>query len=253
MPEPDYLARTREAWTKMSVEFEAPGRRAWSASAISWGIWEIPESNVNALGDLSELCGKDVIELGCGTAYFSAWLSRLGAKPVGIDPTPAQLDNARRFQNEHGVHFPLLEAYAEDLPFSAASFDLAVSEYGAAIWSDPYLWIPEASRVLRSGGKLVFLRNSPLAAMCTGPTGPAGMTLIRDAFGLNRIEWNKEEPEEFILPHGPMIQLLRASGFVVESLIELQAPEGAKTDFEYMTPEWARRWPSEEIWVATKV
>ena len=47
-----------------------------------------------------------------------------------------------------------------------ASFDLAFSEYGASIWCDPYLWIPEAYRLLRPGGRLVFLRNSPLVMLC---------------------------------------------------------------------------------------
>ena len=39
------------------------------------------------------------------------------------------------------------------------SFDLAISEYGAAIWADPYKWIPEAARLLRPGGQLIFLGN----------------------------------------------------------------------------------------------
>lgn len=34
-----------------------------------------------------------------------------------------------------------------------------ISEYGAAIWSDPHRWIPEAARVLRPGGQLAFLGN----------------------------------------------------------------------------------------------
>ena len=37
------------------------------------------------------LRGLDVVELGCGTAYFSAWLARRGARPVGFDVTAAQL------------------------------------------------------------------------------------------------------------------------------------------------------------------
>jgi hypothetical protein len=32
-------------------------------------------------------------------------------------------------------------------------------EYGAAIWCDPYRWIPEAARLLRPGGELLFLGN----------------------------------------------------------------------------------------------
>ena len=94
----------------------------------------------------------DTVELGCGTAYFSAWLASRGARPVGIDITPAQLETARRMQAEFGLDFPLIEASAEDVPLPDESFDLAISEYGASIWADPYRWIPEAARLLRPGG-----------------------------------------------------------------------------------------------------
>jgi hypothetical protein len=47
-------------------------------------------------------------------------------------------------------------------------------------------------------------------------------------------------------------ELLRGSGFDVEDLVEDRAPEGATTRFEYVSPEWARRWPSEEVLKARK-
>ena len=48
-----------------------------------------PDSEVRVFGDVA---GLDVVELGCGTAYFSAWLVKRGARVVGVDPTPTQLD-----------------------------------------------------------------------------------------------------------------------------------------------------------------
>jgi 2-polyprenyl-3-methyl-5-hydroxy-6-metoxy-1,4-benzoquinol methylase len=33
--------------------------------------------------------------VGCGTGYVSAWLARLGARPVGLDNSAAQLATAR--------------------------------------------------------------------------------------------------------------------------------------------------------------
>ena len=252
MTEPDYLAHTRAAWGEMSKDFFEPGRRAWESSEITWGIWNLKESEVEALGDLSWFMGKKTLELGCGTGYISAWLAKLGAIPTGIDPTPEQLANCRQFQQEYGIDFPTLECYAEKLPFEDESFDFAISEYGAAIWSDPHAWLPEAARVLKPGGRLVFLRIGTLTALCTPPTGPVKTELLRDYFGLNRIEWTANEPEEFHLPTGPMIRILRKSGFEIEDLIDLQAPEGMTIRYEYMTNEWARRWPSEEIWVVRK-
>ncbi|WP_246568078.1 class I SAM-dependent methyltransferase [Streptomyces flaveus] len=47
------------------------------------------------------------IELGCGTAYVSAWLARAGAHPVGIDLSEKQLATARAMQAEFGIDFPI--------------------------------------------------------------------------------------------------------------------------------------------------
>ena len=68
---------------------------------IAWGIFNVPEQQLGVLGDVT---GLDVVELGCGTAYFSAWLARRGARPTGVDLTAAQLATARRCQQRSG-HF----------------------------------------------------------------------------------------------------------------------------------------------------
>ena len=61
-----------------------------------------------------------------------------------------------------------------------------------------------------------------------------------------------ETGTEFHLAHGDWIRLLRATGFEVEDLIELQAPADAMTHgyYDFVSAEWARRWPAEEMWVA---
>ncbi len=248
---PEYAEKNREAWTKMNTDFHDPGRKAWAQESITWGCWNLPESEINALGDVE---GLDVVELGCGTGYLSSWLARRGARAVGIDVTPAQLESARTFQREFGVNFPLIEASAEEAPLPNASFDLAVSEYGASIWCDPHKWIPEAARLLRPNGRLVFLRNGTLGILSTGPTGPATDRLVRPLFGLKRLDWEDDGSVEFHLPIGKMIDLLHNTGFQLERLIEVEPPAQAEeTRFEYMTLEWAKQWPSEEIWCAKKV
>ena len=141
-----HVERNRTAWTEFAPEFAEWAPRAWGSDQFEWGVWHVPESELEALPDVA---GMDTIELGCGTAYISAWLVRRGARPVGIDITPAQLETARRMQAEFGLDFPLIEASAEEVPLPDASFDLAISEYGASIWADPYRWIPEAARLLR--------------------------------------------------------------------------------------------------------
>src|SRR6202011_1436041 len=132
------------------------------------------------LGVLADLTGIDVIELGCGTGYFGSRLKRAGARRVvGVDITPAQLASARRVNEETGLGLEFIEANAESVPQPDASFALALSEYGASIWCDPHLWIPEAARLLRPGGELVFLQNSPLSMLCMPDTGKVGDRLPR--------------------------------------------------------------------------
>jgi SAM-dependent methyltransferase len=249
-PPEDHVARNIRVWSGDDEYLVESGRRAWASEEPFWGVWHVPEREIEVL---PEVTGRDVVELGCGTAYWSAWLARRGARVVGVDPTPAQLARARRFQAEFRLDFPLVEAPAEEVPLPGGSFDLAFSEYGASIWADPYAWIPEAARLLRPGGSLLFLRNSTLAILCS-PDGdePAQECLQRPQFGMHRFDgW---DGVEFHLAHGDWIRLLRGSGFEVEDLVELEAPEDAQTHphYGYVKAEWGRRWPAEEIWLARK-
>ncbi len=251
---PEYASRNRSFWASRGRDQEAWGRARWSEEQIGWGIFQAAEERLQALPTLA---GADAIELGCGTAYFSAWLARRGARPVAVDVTPDQLELARGFQKEFGLEFPLVEANAEDVPMPSASFDLAISEYGASIWCDPFRWVPEAARLLRTGGRLVFMRNSTLLILCTDEKGRVGEKLERPLAGLHRIDWSDEEGEEteFHLSHAAWVDLLRENGFELERLIELYAEEGASADppYDFVSVEWASRWPHEEIWVARKI
>ena len=247
--------RNRAAWTGWAAEYVENAEQSWSQDEITWGIWRVPETELRALPDVD---GKDLVELGCGTAYFGAWLARRGARVIGVDPTTAQLETARRMQKQHELEFPLVEAAAENVPLPDASFDVVFSEYGASIWADPYKWIPEAARLLRPGGELVFLVNGLIEVLClqdelTPPTNE----LRRPYFGLHALEW-PDDPEDdsvnFALGYGDWIRLLRRNGFEVLDLIEVQAPldAGPHRYTALPTREWARQWPSEEIWRARK-
>ncbi len=69
---------------------------------------------------------------------------------------------------------------------------------------------------------------------------------------MHRFEWPDDDSVEFHLTHGDWIRLLRRTGFEIENLIELQPPAGATTRYPFVTLEWARRWPCEEVWVARR-
>jgi SAM-dependent methyltransferase len=248
----DYVERNRSAWNREAADYVETGERNWAAAEPSWGRWSVPEAQLHVLPERLE--GLDCIELGCGTAYVSAWVARRGARPVGIDVSEEQLATAARLQVEHELSFPLLHGNAEQVPLADASFDVAISEYGASIWCDPYRWIPEASRLLRPGGQLIFLVNSVIAMLCEPDDETVQPTnqMLRPHFGMHRFEWPEDESVEFHLPHGELIALLRANDLTVEELIEVRPSQGSTTRHPTPTLEWARRWPCEEIWKARK-
>lgn len=248
----DYVRANIEFWEARRERELRLARRQWAAAEPTWGNFGVPEAGARILP--TELTGVRAVELGCGTGYVSAWLTRRGALPVGVDPTPGQLRIARRFQDEYELWFPLVRAVGERVPLRDGMFDLVISEYGAAIWADPYRWIPEAARLLRSGGELVFLGSSALLMLCLPDEedSSASDRLVRSQFGMHRFEWTDDSTVSFHLSHGEWIRLLRANGFTIEDLVELRPQTDSVEDSEYITTAWARRWPCEEVWRARK-
>ena len=252
---PEYLERNKALWTRANKRFLAGlARRSWSQESITWGTWDAPEESLHVLPDVR---GLDVIELGCGTGYFSAWLKHRGARRVvGVDVTPAQLSTARALNREFKLGVEFIEANAEAIPLPDGSFDLAISEYGASLWCDPYLWIPEAARLLRRGGELIFLRNSTLVMLCSPDEASLGQRLARPQKGIHRFDWIDEDgpTTEFHISGSDMFQLLRNTGFDVLDFRELFAPKDAidSEHYSWVDASWAKRWPAEEIWRAKK-
>jgi SAM-dependent methyltransferase len=244
------LGRNRDLWSVLNEQFtDAAADAAWTAPEVRWGLFGIPDRALGVLGDVD---GLDVAELACGTAYFSAWLHRRGARVVALDLSADQLCTARRCQSTYGPRFPILQADAQRVPLDAGRFDLVLSEHGVAAWCDPERWLPEAARILRPGGRLVFLTNSLLSALCvTSDGGSAGERLLRGQRETYRIAWPGGGVEQHP-SHGDWIDALRRSGFVVEALHELYAPAGSSDHayYDIATAEWASRWPAEELWVA---
>jgi SAM-dependent methyltransferase len=247
----DHQILNRAAWQTFAEEYKEPAEKAWKSDDPQWGIWSIPESELNLFPH--DLKGKHCLEIGCGAGYVSSWMARRGGKVVGIDPTPNQLETARRLEHQYqlGVHF--VEGFGEQLPFPDACFDFAISEYGASLWADPFQWIPEAARVLKPGSQLVFMTNHAFAICCSPDTedenAPISEQLQRPYLGLYKTEWTFSTNEvEFHLPHGTWIKLLLEHGFVIEGLMELGASPESTSRYPWAEVKWASQWPTEEVW-----
>ncbi|WP_243056346.1 class I SAM-dependent methyltransferase [Nocardioides sp. SR21] len=245
-------ALNRALWAVMNERFtDAAAEDMWSRPEPAWGLFAVPEQDLGVLGDVD---GLDVLELACGTAYFSAWLSRLGARAVAVDLSHEQLVTARRMQAQVGPVFPLLQADGEQVPLPSGRFDLVVSEHGAAQWCDPERWLPEAARLLRPGGRLVFLTNSLVSALCVpAEEGVAGDRLLRGQREAYRVRW-PGGGVEFHPSHGDWVRLLTAAGFVITAMHEVYAPPDADDHafYEIVSKSWSTQWPAEELWVASR-
>ena len=246
----DHEAQNRASWNADSDDYQARhGEQLAASTGLAWGVTQIPEAELRILGDVA---GKDILELGCGAAQWSIALARLGARPVGIDLSERQLEHARRLMAEAGVDLPLIHGSAENVPLPDASFDIVFCDHGAMTFADPYRTVPEAARLLRSGGLFAFSHHTPIEAIAWPlDSDKVGDRLVIDYFGMHRFD--DGESSTFQLPYGEWIRLFRSNGLVVEDLIEPRPADDATSS--YRTEEelaWARRWPAEEIWVARK-
>lgn len=240
----------RELWNRQSDEYQAGHGVPISAAPDAWGSWRIPESQLRILPDVR---GLDVLELGCGGGQWTAWLAEHGATVTGIDISERQLEHARRLLATKGVDARLVPGSAENLPFEAQTFDLIISDHGAMSWADPARTVPEAARVLRPGGTLIFCATSVLMLL-VGWDDEAGPTdrLERDYFALTSLS-EGEGAYTFSRPHSEWIRLFRDNGLAIEALHEPRPEENAvSTFYPAPTSTWARRWPAEAIWVVRR-
>ncbi|MFL5891235.1 MAG: class I SAM-dependent methyltransferase [Solirubrobacterales bacterium] len=211
-------------------------------------MWQIPEDELRVLGDVA---GKDVLELGCGGAQWSISLAKLGARPVGLDLSPRQLGHARRAMAEAGVEFPLIEASAEEVPLEDGSFDIVFCDHGAFNFADPMRLMPQCARLLRTGGLLAFSMVTPIFDIFWENEREAVGDEPRNNYFEHR-GFEDDEGVDFQLPYGEWIRLFRANGLLVEDLIELRPPPDAKSSYDLVTVDWARRLPAEHIWKLRK-
>ena len=247
---PAHAAQNRRSWNSDSDTYqEDHGPQLSAPEGPGWGVWQIPEAELQVLGDVQ---GRDILELGCGAGQWSIALYKAGARPVGLDISENQLEHARRLMDQAAADFPLVHASAESVPLAGRSFDIVMCDYGAMTFADPYLTVPEVARLLRPGGLFAFCGSTAIVEMCYPEEGDhAEDRLNRDYFGMWALPW--DDYVEYMLPYGAWIRLFRAHGFVIEDLVELRPQPDAVSSFrDDVDRDWHRRWPGEQIWKVRK-
>lgn len=96
--------------------------------------------------------GRDVLEIGCGTAFGLEFLWNRARSIVGGDIAEGNLADARR----HAPHLPLVGLDGHRLPFPDRSFDVVVMFEVIYYLTDPTCAFAECHRVLRSGGTVLI-------------------------------------------------------------------------------------------------
>lgn len=251
----DHVRINRDIWDADAPNWVSAGERLWAMEAPVWGNWGNPDDGLGLLPD--DMTGMDAVELGCGTGYVSGWMARRGAQVTAIDVSSAQLATARALAKQHGADITFIEGNAEQTGLPDAAFDFAISEYGAAIWCPPEAWLSEAWRLLRPGGRLVFLGNHPLSLICSPLDGaPCDRTLHRPYRGMWGADWTKVEIEPsgicFNLTMADWMGLFTRLGFAVTGYQEIYAPDWATDTRAAIPADWAKSYPVEQVWHLSK-
>jgi SAM-dependent methyltransferase len=242
-----HARRNRTFWNKLSDGYQAEQGRQLAIHGAAWGVWQIPEAELGVLG---EVAGRDVLELGCGAAQWSIWLARRDARAVGLDVSDRQLQHARRLATEAGVEIQLVHASAEAVPLPDERFDIIFCDHGAMVFADPYVTVPEVSRLLRDGGTFAFSMFTPFAEVCWPADQDEPVEhLANDYFGMHQVDVGDSAHVEFQLPYGEWIRLFVGNDLEVVDLIELRPAEDATSTYRSVVSRaWGRRWPLEHIW-----
>lgn len=242
------IRANRRHWNLISRAYQEEHDPQIGAAPRLWSTFSIPDARLQALG---EVAGKRVLELGCGAGQWSRSLAAEGAAIVGFDLSEAQLAAAAKAMGT--ARYPLVQGAAEQLPFAAATFDVVFCDHGGLSWAPPHLAVPQAARVLRRGGRLVFAVTSPWFAACYDADADRVATHLRhDYFGLGTIT-EDHGAASYQLTYGGWIKTLRTAGLVVDDLIEPRPEPGMRNGYAKTgPPDWACRWPAEMLWIAHK-
>jgi SAM-dependent methyltransferase len=239
---------SRRHWNLTSRAYQDDHDPQIGAAPRLWSMFAIPDARLHALGKVT---GKRVLELGCGAGQWSRAPAAEGAAVVGFDLSEAQL--AAATQAMGATRYPLVQGAAEQLPFAPGSFDVVFCDHGGLSWAPPHLAVPEAARVLRRSGRLVFSATSPWFTVCYNTDADQVTTQLRqDYFGLGAVA-EDHGAATYQLTYGGWIRTLRGAGLTIDDLIEPRPDPGIRSGYTGTDPpDWARRWPAEMLWIARK-
>lgn len=227
-----------------------------------WCPEGLHEGDVRLLGDVT---GRDVLEIGCGSAPCARWLAEQGARPVGLDISMAMLARGVAAMDATGPtpesvdvrRVPLVQAGAENLPFADGSFDVVCSAFGAVPFvADSAQVMREVARVLRPGGLWVFSVNHPMRWIFPDDPSEKGLVAMFPYFDRTPyVELDDDGSATYVEHHrtiGDRVRELVAAGLEVYDIIEPEWPEHLDREWGQWSPLRGEYFPGTAIFCSRK-
>jgi len=190
-------------------------RQTIFAATYDWMSRKNEEAGLRALRQslLADAAGR-VVEIGAGTGANLPFYNGNVESLVVTEPGPPMLRRLQRAAREHAPLAQVLRAPAEDLPFEDGSFDTVVSTLVLCGVDDQARALREARRVLRPGGRLLFLEH-----------------VRSDDPGLARFQDRMNWLNRFVVLcdcNRPTLASIEAEGFDVSRLERTEIPKAPK-------------------------
>jgi SAM-dependent methyltransferase len=216
-------------WDRYADEYQATHGDFLGDAGFLWGPEGQREEDLQVLGPVE---GRDVLELGSGAGQCSRWVLERGGRPVGLDLSYRQLQHSHRIDLETGVHVPVVQATASELPFASDSFDIVFCSFGALQFlADIDVAVDEVARVLRPGGRFAFSITHPTRWSFPDDPDEAGLTVSQSYW--DRTPYVETDPDTgrvlYVEHHrtlGDWVALLADRAFHLKRLLEPEWPEG---------------------------
>jgi len=270
----ELLGETRPARTRLgSLASERANRTWWDADADDYHrthgeflgvdssegefVWcpeGLHEADVQLLGPVA---GRDVLEIGCGSAPCTRWLDGRGARAVGLDVSEGMLRRGLAAMDAAGRRVPLVQAGAENLPFPDASFDIVCSAFGGVPFvADSARVMREVARVLRPGGRWVFSVNHPMRWIFADDPGEQGLVAMFSYFDRTPyVEFDAEGEAVYAEHHrtiGDRVRELVAAGLELYDIVEPEWPEHLDREWGQWSPLRGEIFPGTAIFCSRK-
>jgi ubiquinone/menaquinone biosynthesis C-methylase UbiE len=125
--------------------------------------------NQEALNRIVQLAGAGpedtVLDIACGPGLLVCAFARVVRHAVGIDLTPAMLEQARKTQQEQGLqNVSWQQGDVNSLPYPGAHFSIVSSRFAFHHFQDPLAALREMKRVCKPAGRIVVADSAPVAA-----------------------------------------------------------------------------------------